>query len=127
MLAWAKTAPPSAPSLRENVQANAVAPPPEAVTLSAPPHDTPRGELPCPSAHAATPERAREAAKARSAGEKRGVFGVLGGAPAGHRRRPATKLGVRAGLGVGGTGRGARVGGGAPAGRAGGGKGRNLV
>ena len=26
---------------------------------------------------------------------------VLGGAPAGHRRRPATKLGVRAGLGVG--------------------------
>ena len=52
---------------------------------------------------------------------------VLGGAPAGHRRRPATKLGVRAGLGVGGAGRGARVGGGAPAGRAGGGKGRNLV
>ena len=46
---------------------------------------------------------------------------VLGGAPAGHRRRPATKLGVRAGLGVGGTGRGARVGRGAPAGRAGGG------
>ena len=92
----------------------------------APRHDT-RGELPCPSAHAATPGRAREAAKARSVSEKRGVFGVLGGAPAGHRRRPATKLGVRAGLGVGGTGRGARVGGGAPAGRAGGGKGRNLV
>ena len=92
----------------------------------APPHN-PRGELPCPSAHAATPERAREAAKARSAGKKASQIGVLGGAPAGHRRRPATKLGVRAGLGVGGTGRGARVGGGAPAGRAGGGKGRNLV
>ena len=92
----------------------------------APRHDT-RGELPCPSAHAATPGRAREAAKARSVSEKARILGVLGGAPAGHRRRPATKLGVRAGLGVGGTGRGARVGGGAPAGRAGGGKGRNLV
>ena len=41
--------------------------------------------------------------------------------------RAATKLGVRAGLEVGGTGRGARVGGGAPAGRAGGGEGRNLI
>ena len=102
-------------------------PPRSATPASAPPRDTPRGELPCPSAHAATPGRAREAAKARSAEKKRGVFGVLGGAPAGHRRRPATKLGVRAGLGVGGTGRGARVGRGAPAGRAGGGKGRNLI
>ena len=92
----------------------------------APRHD-PRGELSRPSAHAATPGRAREAAKARWVAKNRRVFGVLGGAPAGHRRRPATKLGVRAGLGVGGTGRGARVGGGAPAGRAGGGKGRNLV
>ena len=90
------------------------------------PRHTPRG--------APVPIRARRDARTRAGGrkspigrKKRGVFGVLGGAPAGHRRRPATKLGVRAGLGVGGTGRGARVGGGAPAGRAGGGKGRNLI
>ena len=61
------------------------------------------------------PIRARRDARTRAGGrespigrKKASQIGVLGGAPAGHRRRPATKLGVRAGLGVGGTGRGAR-------------------
>ena len=77
------------------------------------------------------PIPARRDARTRAGGRESPVGVKKSTGFRGPRRRSrgpqATKLGVRAGLGVGGTGRGTRVGGGAPAGRAGGGKGRNLV